>query len=94
MFDAPNTGTANNRVSKSSTQEGGKPYDSKEFAIVGSTEQGVGTANSRYAVSAPGGDQPQGLAQPLAKNSPMSDDISLLGSGVLTKSTPIRKRRG
>lgn len=92
--DAPNQGTANRRVSRTSTKEGGKPFDSSEFQIKASTEQGVGTANSRYASSTPNGEQPIGLAQPLRTNSPMRDDISSIGTGVLTKSTPLRKRKG
>jgi len=95
VFTPPNGGIGVTRVSKTMPAEGGKPYDSTEWQIKGSTAQGEGTANSRYARSVPGegGAQPIGDAQPLRTNSPMKDEISSIGPGVLTKSTPARKRR-
>lgn len=94
VLDAPNHGNQNRRVSKTETAEGGKPYDSTEWQINADTNQGAGTANSRYASSKPNGAQPIGDAQALRTNSPMKDDISLIGPGVLTRSTPLRKRKG
>lgn len=94
MYDAPNQGDINERASRTGTAQGGKPLDSSQWQIKADTNQGVGTANSRYAVSKPNGEQPMGLAQPLRTNSPVVDDITAIGPGVLTRATPLRKRKG
>lgn len=92
--DATNHGSAQRRVERTKPAEGGKPYDGSEFKLNGDTNQGIGTKNNRYARSKPGVLQPTGLAQPLKTNSPMKNDIDAIGSGVLTSSTPLRKRKG
>ncbi|HNC56668.1 MAG TPA: hypothetical protein PLP33_14555 [Leptospiraceae bacterium] len=95
MYSEPNMGTTNSRASKTSTAEGGKPYDSSDWQIKADTSRGVGTATSRYAdTKASTVAQPSGLAQPLRTNSPMKEDTSLIGPGVYTTSTPLRKRKG
>lgn len=95
-YQAPNQGTANSRLSKTSpsTATSGGAYDDSEFQLKGDTGQGKGTANSRYLDTKPGGyNHGIGHAQPLKTSTPMHDDITAIGPGVYTKSTPIRKRK-
>ncbi len=87
-------GLGTNRVTKTTPVEGNVSAYDPTFPVTAGSAVPKGVATNRYAKSKPGAPVAgQGRAQPLKVNATAKDDMSAIGPGVYTRSTPLRKRK-